>query len=141
MGYRRKAREYALQMLYQYDISHDSAAHLLDGFWASKDLPENIKEFTNKIVEGVIENLHLIDSKINQSAMNWSIDRMAVVDRNILRMAIFELLFINDIPVRVTINEAIEIAKRYGGEDSSSFINGILDRILRDHEEMVGNKI
>lgn len=139
MGHRRKAREYALQILYQYDISHDST-RLLDGFWASKDVPENIKEFTNKIVEGVIKNLYLIDSKINQSAMNWSIDRMAVVDRNILRMATFELLFINDIPVKVTINEAIEIAKRYGGEDSSSFINGILDRILRENKEMIGEK-
>lgn len=140
MGYRRKAREYALQMLYQHDVSHDFE-HLLDGFWSSKDVPENVKEFTNNIVEGVIKNLSLIDGKINQSASNWSIDRMAVVDRNILRMATYELLFINDIPVKVTINEAIEIAKRYGGEDSSSFVNGILDRILKDHQEMVVEKL
>ena len=139
MGYRRKAREYALQMLYQYDISNDSA-HLIEGFWASKDVPENVKEFTNNIVEGVIKNLPLIDDKINQSARNWNIDRMAVVDRNILRIATYELLFINDIPVKVTINEAIEIAKRYGGEDSSSFVNGILDRILKDHQEIMVDK-
>lgn len=140
MGYRRKAREFALQMLYQYDIRQDSE-HLIEGFWESKDVPEAIKEFANRIVEGVIKNLPTIDGKIDQSAKNWSIDRMAVVDRNILRMAAYELLFIMDIPVKVTINEAIEIAKKYGEEDSSSFVNGILDRILKDHQEMIREKL
>lgn len=140
MRARRKAREYALQLLYQYDISHDSA-NLSSEFWTFRDVPQNVKEFTNNIVEGVIKNLRFIDNKISQSAVNWNIERMAVVDRNILRMATFELLFKDDIPPKVTLNEAIEIAKRYGGEDSSSFINGILDRILRDHKEMIGNKV
>ena len=144
MGYRRKSREYALQMLYQYDMSHQPEGlpeGLINGFWTFKEVPENVREFTDNIVEGVIKNLSMIDSKIKQSAMNWSIDRMAVVDRNILRMAIYELLFIKDIPVKVTINEAIEIAKRYGGEDSSSFVNGILDRVLKDNQEMIGDKL
>ncbi len=140
MGYRRRAREFALQMLYQYDIRQDSE-HLIEGFWESKDVPDDIKEFANRIVEGVIKNLSTIDGKIDQSAKNWSIDRMAVVDRNILRMAAYELLFITDIPVKVTINEAIEIAKKYGEEDSSSFVNGILDRILKDHQEMIREKL
>lgn len=140
MGYRRKAREFALQMLYQYDIRQDSE-HLIEEFWESKNVPDDIKEFANKIVEGVIKNLSLMDGKINQSAKNWNVDRMAVVDRNILRMAAYELLFITDIPVKVTINEAIEIAKRYGEEDSSSFVNGILDRILKDHQEMMKEKL
>lgn len=140
MGYRRKAREFALQMLYQYDIRQDSE-YLIEGFWESRDVPDDIKEFANRIVEGVIKNLSLIDGKIDQSAKNWSIDRMAVVDRNILRMAAYELLFITDIPVKVTINEAIEIAKRYGEEDSRSFVNGILDRILKDHQEMIREKL
>jgi N utilization substance protein B len=139
MGYRRKAREYAVQMLYQYDISNEFE-HLMDGFWNGRESPDNVKEFSNNIVEGVIKNLSMIDSKISQSAQNWSIDRMAVVDRNILRMAVFELLFVKDIPVKVTINEAIEIAKRFAGEDSSSFINGILDRILKDNAEVIGDK-
>lgn len=139
MGYRRKAREYAVQMLYQYDISNEFE-HLMDGFWNGRESPDNVKEFSNNIVEGVIKNLSMIDSKISQSAQNWSIDRMAVVDRNILRMAVYELLFVKDIPVKVTINEAIEIAKRFAGEDSSSFINGILDRILKDHAEVIGDK-
>ena len=140
MGYRRKSREYALQMLYQYDVSHQSAG-LAEGFWADKEVPENIKEFADSIVDGVIENVDLIDDKIRLSASNWSIDRMAVVDRNILRMAVFELFYIKDIPVKVTINEAIEIAKRFGEEESGSFVNGILDRIVRDHQELLEDKL
>ena len=122
MGYRRKAREYALQMLYQYDISQQSSG-LFDGFWSDKVVQDDIREFTNNIVDGVIKNLSMIDEKIRLSASHWSVDRMAVVDRNILRMAIFELLYIRDIPAKVTINEAIEIAKRYGVEESGSFVN------------------
>lgn len=140
MGYRRKSREYALQMLYQYDVSHQSAG-LAEGFWADKEVPENIMEFADSIVDGVIENLDMIDDKIRLSASNWSIDRMAVVDRNILRMAVFELFYIKDIPVKVTINEAIEIAKRFGEEESGSFVNGILDRIVRDHQELLEDKL
>jgi len=140
MGYRRKAREYALQMLYQYDLSRESE-YLLDGYWSGKEITENVKEFSNNIVEGVIKNLSIIDNKISRSASNWSIERMAAVDRNILRMATYELLFMNDIPVKVTINEAIEIAKRYGGDDSGAFVNGILDRILKDHQEMIKDKL
>ncbi|MEK6538340.1 MAG: transcription antitermination factor NusB, partial [Nitrospirota bacterium] len=100
MGYRRKAREYALQMLYQYDISQQSSG-LFDGFWSDKVVQDDIREFANNIVDGVIKNLSMIDEKIRLSARNWSVDRMAVVDRNILRMAIFELLYIRDIPAKV----------------------------------------
>ena len=140
MGYRRKSREYALQMLYQYDVSHQSAG-LADGFWADTEAPENIMEFSNYLVDGVIKNLDKIDDKIRLSASNWSIERMAVVDRNILRMSVFELFYITDIPVKVTINEAIEIAKRFGEEESGSFVNGILDRIVKDHQEMLEDKL
>ena len=140
MGYRRKSREYALQMLYQYDVSHQSAG-LSDGFWADNEAPENIMEFSNILVDGVIKNLDKIDDKISLSASNWSIERMAVVDRNILRMSVFELFYITDIPVKVTINEAIEIAKRFGEEESGSFVNGILDRIVKDHQEMLEDKL
>lgn len=140
MGYRRKAREYALQMLYQYDISQQSSG-LFDGFWSDKVVQDDIREFANNIVDGVIKNLSMIDEKIRLSASNWSVDRMAVVDRNILRMAIFELLYIRDIPAKVTINEAIEIAKRYGVEESGSFVNGILDRVVKDHQEIIAEKL
>ena len=140
MGYRRKSREYALQMLYQYDVSHQSAG-LADGFWEDKEVMENIMEFANHLVDGVIKNIDKIDDMIRLSASNWSIDRMAVVDRNILRMSVFELFYIQDIPVKVTINEAIEIAKRFGEGESGSFVNGILDRIVKDHQEMLEGKI
>ena len=139
MGHRRKAREYALQMLYQYDVNHEFH-NLIEGFWTGKEITDDVREFANNIVEGVIKNFPLIDNNINQSAKNWSIDRMAVVDRNILRMATYELLFVNNIPVKVTINEAIEIAKRFGGDESGSFVNGILDRILKDHNEIIAEK-
>jgi len=140
MGYRRKAREYALQMLYQYDISQQSSG-LFDGFWSDKVVQDDIREFANILVDGVIKNLSMIDEKIRLSASHWSVDRMAVVDRNILRMAIFELLYIRDIPAKVTINEAIEIAKRYGVEESGSFVNGILDRVVKDHQEIIADKL
>ena len=140
MGYRRKSREYALQMLYQYDVRHQSAG-LADGFWEDKEVLDNIMEFANNLVDGVIKNLDKIDDKIRLSASNWSIDRMAVVDRNILRMSVFELFYIQDIPVKVTINEAIEIAKRFGEGESGSFVNGILDRIVKDHQEMLEDKL
>ena len=140
MGYRRKSREYALQMLYQYDVRHQSAG-LADGFWEDKEVLENIMEFANNLVDGVIKNLDKIDEKIRLSASNWSIDRMAVVDRNILRIAVFELFYMQDIPVNVTLNEAIEIAKRFGEEESGSFVNGILDRIVKDHHELLEDKL
>lgn len=140
MGYRRKAREFALQMLYQIDINNDFE-YLLTGFWSNKKVSDDVRKFADNIVEGVIKSLSTIDNIITLSAENWSVDRMPVVDRNILRMAAYELLSIKDIPVKVTINEAIEIAKRFGGEDSSSFINGILDRIVRDHKDLIGEKL
>ena len=127
-------------MLYQYDISQQSSG-LFDGFWSDKVVQDDIREFANNIVDGVIKNLSMIDEKIRLSASHWSVDRMAVVDRNILRMAIFELLYIRDIPAKVTINEAIEIAKRYGVEESGSFVNGILDRVVKDHQEIIADKL
>ena len=127
-------------MLYQYDISQQSSG-LFDGFWSDKVVQDDIREFANILVDGVIKNVSMIDEKIRLSASHWSVDRMAVVDRNILRMAIFELLYIRDIPAKVTINEAIEIAKRYGVEESGSFVNGILDRVVKDHQEIIADKL
>ena len=139
MGYRRKAREFALQMLYQFDVSNEFE-YLINEFWSKKDVPDDVKEFADNIVEGVVKNLHSIDNMLIRSAANWSIDRMALVDRNIMRIAVYELLFIKNIPVKVTINEAIEIAKRFGGEESSAFINGILDKIIKDYKDLIGEK-
>ncbi|GAB4538239.1 MAG: transcription antitermination factor NusB [Thermodesulfovibrionia bacterium] len=127
---RRRAREFALQLLFQLDITGERLTDdVLKEFWYGNREDEDVKEFANSIVKGTTENISAIDSVIEKAAENWQVDRMAVIDRNILRLSTYELLYRDDIPPSVTINEAIEIAKKYGTEESSAFINGILDRI------------
>ena len=132
MRKRTKAREFALQVLYQIDITHDSYNVSLNNFWqahSEENIEEEIKKFTDELVKGVTENLEVIDVKIAQYATNWQLKRMAVVDRNILRMGCFELMFRDDIPFKVSINEAVELAKKYSSLEASKFVNGILDKI------------
>jgi N utilization substance protein B len=101
-------------------------------FWERESQTEDaVKDFTTHLVKGVKENTKEIDSTISKYATNWQINRMAVVDRNILRIATFEILYINDIPPNVSINEAVDIAKKYGDTDSGKFVNGILDKISK----------
>ncbi len=129
---RRRAREYALQLLFQLDLTKNKLdEELLKEFWESNDEEPEVIEFTHGIVRGTIEHLAEIDEIIKKAAKNWSIDRMAVVDRNILRAAAHELIYGIDIPHSVIINEAIEISRKYSTEDSSAFINGILDKIRK----------
>ncbi len=129
---RRKAREHALQILFQLDIRKEKpSAAVLKHFWAEFKPDEEIRNFTEEIVRGTFKHLPKINDLIHQCAKNWSIDRMAVVDRNVLRMAIYEILYRIDIPTSVTINEAIEIAKKFGTDESGAFVNGILDRVAR----------
>jgi len=129
---RRKAREYALQILFQQDIRKDKpTATILKRFWAEHDVDDEVQAFTEEIIKGTYKHLAAINEKIHACAKNWSIDRMAAVDRNVLRMAVYEILYRNDIPTSVTINEAIEIAKKFGTDDSGSFVNGILDSVAR----------
>lgn len=137
---RRKSREYALQFLYAIDFiqisgdrNADDLRETLNTFWHEAD--ENDREiitFAEDIVLGAINNCEKIDSIIQSVAENWTIVRMAAIDRNILRFAAYEILFKKDIPSAVTINEAIEIAKAYSTLESASFINGILDRISKN---------
>jgi len=132
MRKRTQAREFALQVLYQIDVTGDSYDLSLDNFWAAhpqEDLDEGVKVFTGELVKGVRDNLATIDKKISQYAANWQLERMAVVDRNILRISTCELIFRQDIPPKVSINEAIELAKKYSGLEASKFVNGILDKI------------
>jgi transcription antitermination factor NusB len=132
MRKRTKAREFVLQVLYQTDITHDSYDVSLNNFWqahSEENIEEEIKKFTDELVKGVTENLEVIDAKIAQYATNWQLKRMAVVDRNILRMGCFELMFRDDIPFKVSINEAVELAKKYSSLEASKFVNGILDKI------------
>ena len=129
---RRRAREYALQILFQLDVTNSELSNdVMRDFWENITEDDDVKEFTDDIVTGTRKNIEEIDSVLNSTAENWSIDRMAVVDRNVLRAATYELLYRPDIPPSVIINEAIEISKKYSTGDSASFINGILDKIQK----------
>jgi N utilization substance protein B len=130
MGERRTARECALQLLFQMDITGENIETAMPKYWQLKDdINEQSREFCDSLARGYYENRELIDRIVSENADNWRLDRMAVVDRNIMRIAIYEFLFRDDIPEKVSINEAIEIAKRYGGPESTQFINGILDAV------------
>ena len=131
MGARRKARELALQMLYQHDLSGNTPDTILSTFEDLQKSKPNTREFATRIFKGTVENLTSIDEMIVQQADNWRLSRMAVVDRNIIRMSIYEFLHEKDTPKLVIIDEAIEIAKKFGTQKSSQFINGILDGILK----------
>jgi N utilization substance protein B len=129
MRKRTKAREQALQILYQIDVSHIESEKALEDFWQNHLCADEVKDFTNRLVRGASSHIKEIDALITANASNWEINRMAVVDRNILRMGVFELLHMEDVPPKVCLNEAVELAKRFGDEESSKFVNGILDTI------------
>jgi transcription antitermination factor NusB len=130
---RRKAREVALQFLYQLDLQGeaDPTPHAAE-FWARHPLDDDVRGFAEDIVRGAKTMQPKIDEIIARLTEHWDLDRMAVVDRNILRLAVYELGWREDTPPKVVINEAIEIAKKFGTRESSRFINGILDRVHRE---------
>ena len=135
MRKRSQSREFALQILYQVDITRDNFEQAWDVFWFTcdeKEVEEAVKNFTRALVKGVADNLNTIDLKISQYAKNWELERMAVVDRNILRLGTYEILFCSDIPPKVSINEAVEMAKKYSDVQAGKFVNGILDKIKSD---------
>jgi len=131
MTSRRKARELALQILYQIDLTKEEGIKSLEKFWEGKIIPPQTKKFTKELAEGTVNKQKEIDLLICKYTEHWKIERINVIDRNILRLAIYELLYLDDIPSIVTINEAIEIAKRYSTADSGKFVNGILDKIKK----------
>jgi len=132
MGVRRQARELALQAIFMCDFldswSPETVSSCLEHFQA----PEPAREYAEKLAGGVIANLTRIDSKLTSASEQWSVSRMARCDRSVLRIAVFEILFSTDIPYSVAINEAIEIAKRFGSSDSPKFINGVLDGVAKE---------
>ncbi|MEW5807775.1 MAG: transcription antitermination factor NusB [Acidobacteriota bacterium] len=134
MGFRRKGREYALQILFQIDVSGHSIEDIFPFFWKDKNDLQDVRDFTERIVHGVREDLQQIDNIIAANAEHWRLNRMAIVDRNILRMAIYEFLFELQTPLIVIIDEAIEVAKKFGSEESGSFVNGILDAVKKKIE-------
>jgi N utilization substance protein B len=129
MGSRHQARERALQILFQYDI-HGRPGLWLDVFWEKNEATDEVKAFAERLVDGVMEKKKDLDVIIGKYATNWKISRMPIVDRNILRAGVYELLWMDDVPAKVTMNEAIELAKSFGDDDASKFVNGILDQVL-----------
>jgi len=133
MGKRRKARELALQLLYQLDLQEESSPEPhLDEFWMRDPVDAEVRDFTESLIRGTKLHEGKIDEMISGYAQNWEIERMAVVDRNILRQGIFELLWAEEVPPKVAINEALEVAKKFSTQESSRFINGVLDRIHKE---------
>jgi len=131
MSLRRKGRELAVQVLYQWDI-HRNTTQWLEDFWAQNATHPETRKFADELVLGVIAHAAELDGVIGRCAENWSVSRMAITDRTVLRIAAYELLHMPGIPARVTLNEAIDIVRLFGDEQSAAFVNGILDRILRE---------
>jgi len=129
MRKRTLARELALQLMYQLDLRGPEILEEVDEYLRGQSEDPEVISFAAALVRGTWERKALIDAKIEEIARNWQLHRMAVIDRNILRLATYELLFLDDIPPLVTINEAIEIAKKYSTKNSGPFVNGILDNI------------
>jgi transcription antitermination protein NusB len=137
MGSRRKARECALQMLFAADVAEMPADDVVRSYWAElgeSDLDDTAREFATRLASRTLSNLELLDERIRSRAEHWRISRMAVVDRNILRLAVYEFLY-EPTPRTVAINEALEIARRFSTYEATQFINGILDAIKRDLDE------
>lgn len=134
---RRRAREDALSLLYSSDITESDPVQLIEAGDYPADL--ELSEYAESLVRGVTAHRAEIDAQLAATSENWSVDRMPVVDRAVLRLAVFEMLHVDEVPVSVAINEAVELAKAYGGEDDSSrFVNGVLGRIARSLEEAEG---
>lgn len=143
MGRRRKARESALQILFQLEFDDSKPQEIIEQFWKNKKVDSEEKEACIRIVNGVVQNRQAIDDKIQAVSDNWRVSRMVLVDRNILRISAFEFLFMEDLAPGIIINEAIEIAKKYSSDLSANFINGILDALkkkLETEKEQIKDK-
>lgn len=132
MGVRRRGREAALKILYSMDLNPVSWKEATQQILDNGELPDSVREFTVELVEETVERLEEIDDHIRKASLKWEISRMAAVDRNVIRLAVSELTGKNPKPVRVVLNEAIELAKKFGGEESGTFVNGVLDRVRTD---------
>ena len=136
MKRRSRARELALQTLYQVDLTRETDRANIDAFLDEQEAEEEPREFARALVHGTLDRQDEIDEKIAEVTQNWAISRMAVIDRNVLRLAAHELLHREDIPPKVSVNEAIEIGKRFSTTNSGAFINRILDKIMNQHREV-----
>ncbi len=128
-GARHKAREIALQVLYEFDSVEHKPDEALDHVLSRVEITEDVAAFARELIHGVIENREHLDQNIREFAPAWPLDQISIIDRNILRLAIFEILHNRKIPVKVAINEAVELAKTFGSDSSSRFINGVLGSV------------
>jgi len=129
MRKRTQAREFALQILYKWDLDPEPIDSIFGAFWEINPAPPEVCEYTERVVRGTLLHLSEIDPLLSKYAENWELRRMAVVDRNILRFSTYELLYLEEIPPKVVINEAVNLAKKFSQADSGKFVNGILDKI------------
>jgi N utilization substance protein B len=133
---RRRAREAALQMLYQWEVGRASVHEAVVTYWPASDpdgeLSEELRTFANSLVRGTVERKEEIDGALAKHATNWRVERMAVVDRLVLRLAVYELLSGADTPAKVVINEAIELARTFSGDEAVAFVNGVLDAVRKE---------
>ena len=134
MGNRSRAREAALKTLYQMDVTGDPPADALKIFFRHHRVAVGSQPFVSRLVEGTAKHLAEIDPLIRRHATNWTLERMAIVDRNILRLGVYELLHETETPPKVVINEAVDLAKRFGTPDSGKFVNGVLDAIHKSKQ-------
>src|SRR5437660_11969274 len=132
MGKRRRAREAAIQYNFWRDLQHGETPKQMDDFWEFCPVKRNVREFAEPLIQGMVAHQEQIDERIRKYCENYNLDRISTVDRNVLRLAIYEMLHRDDIPPVVSINEAIELAKTFGGAESGKFVNGILDRVRKD---------
>jgi len=134
MSSRHEARLWAVQFLFQLDFNQGEREAALVDFWAERKCSARLRTFCEELISGVELNREDIDRRLRQYAEHWSLERMGAVDRNIMRVALFEMLFCSDIPPVVSINEAVDLAKELSGRESGKFVNGILDRARQDVE-------
>jgi N utilization substance protein B len=135
MGHRRTGRECALQMMYELDVGKHSKDEILHTYWLMNEHPKKVRDFAEFLFEGTVQRLKEIDKTIQQHTKNWRLVRMAVVDRNVIRLAVFEFLAGGRTPDTVIINEALEIAKKFSTHESAQFVNGVLDSIKNELEK------
>jgi N utilization substance protein B len=136
VGSRRKARELALQLLYQHEVTGSSPEQMQADFEEWRTATDGIRQFADALLRGTLAHVPEIDQALEQQTAHWRVERLAAVDRNVLRLAIFELLFDASTPHAVIIDEAIEIAKKYGAEESARFVNGVLDGFVKRRAEV-----
>jgi N utilization substance protein B len=140
MGSRRQSRERALQILFQWDI-HGNTEHWLKDFWERNPPSEEVRQFADRLVDGVMAHHKELDRLIGAHATNWTVSRMPVVDRNILRAALYELLWMPEVPAKVTVNEAIELAKQFADDETKRFVNGVLDNIIATDPRLADKRV